>query len=166
MATGKVNAARASVGGRPRKFQEPSKVITVTLPVRTLRQLEAVNPDRAQAIVKVTDAAARNADTPSQQVDIVKVLPDKAVILIGASPHLEQIPWLQLVEISPTRHLLTMPPGTPVEQLEVALMDILDNLTCDNWERWMLVDLREKITWLRRDRKMRRAEIIFIESET
>jgi hypothetical protein len=153
-----------NTGGRPRKFNEPSKVITVTLPLRTLSQLEAVSPDRAAAIVKVTDAALRTAGPTSRQVDVVTVLPGKAVILIGPSTHLKRIPWLQLVEVSPTRHLLVLPSGTPIESLEVALSDILETMPGDDWEREMLTDLRDKLTVLRRDRKMQKAEIIFVES--
>jgi len=44
--------------GRPRKFQEASRPVTVTLPQRTLELLSTFDEDRGRAIVKVTDAVA------------------------------------------------------------------------------------------------------------
>ena len=37
-------------GGRPAKFAEPSRPVTVTLPERVLQLLAAVDADRAKAI--------------------------------------------------------------------------------------------------------------------
>ena len=46
-----------SAGGRPPKFDEPRRPVTVTLPKRTLSALAALDADRARAIVKLVDAA-------------------------------------------------------------------------------------------------------------
>ena len=55
-------SAKSSVeknrGGRPAKFAEPSRPITVTLPERVLNLLAAVDPDRAKAITRLVDALA------------------------------------------------------------------------------------------------------------
>ena len=120
-----------SRGGRPPKFRGPRRPVTVTLPERTLTLLDAVHRDRARAIVRVTDALA--ADTPeSWLVDVVEVLPGLGIILVGPSRLLPNISWLRLIELTPTRYLLSIPSGTPVESLEVALQDLLEASTPDD----------------------------------
>jgi len=51
------STAKENKGGRPRKFAEPSRPITITLPEKTLRSLERIDTDRGRAIVKVTERA-------------------------------------------------------------------------------------------------------------
>ena len=114
--------------GRPPKFLEARRPVTVTLPERTLRQLEAVDSDRAKSIVKVTDAVTRGAGGNTPQVETVEVAKGQALIVIGPSRGLRAIPWLRLVEIAPARYLLALPPGTSVDSLEVAVLDKAEEL--------------------------------------
>ena len=51
-------------------------------------------------------------------------MPGVGIILVGVSRCLRQIPWLRLVEVAPARFLLSIPSGTPVELLEIALDDL------------------------------------------
>ena len=51
-----VSSVKAKRTGRPAKFAEPSRPVTVTLPERILDLLAAVDSDRAQAIVKAVEA--------------------------------------------------------------------------------------------------------------
>ena len=132
---------RTHAGGRPPKFDEPRRPITVTLPERTLARLAAVDADRATAIVKLVECAL-----PSNGrglVDVIEVAPGAAVILVAPSRSLRGIPWLKLAELSPGRHLLTVVPGTPIESLEVAILDLLENLPPnERYERTILAELR------------------------
>ena len=50
------SSAKKNRTGRPAKFAEPSRPVTVTLPERILDLLAAVDSDRAQAIVKTVEA--------------------------------------------------------------------------------------------------------------
>ena len=43
-------------GGRPAKFDEPSRPVTITLPDRILERLEEIDGDRAKAVVKAVEA--------------------------------------------------------------------------------------------------------------
>ena len=113
--------------GRPPKFQEPRHPITVTLPESTLGQLAAINSDRSRAIVKAATAALP-VDPKRKPVELVEVLPGLSVILIGPSRYIQKIKWLRLVEVAPLRFLLTIPTGTAVDSLELALLDLLQNL--------------------------------------
>ena len=153
-----------SRGGRPPKFREPRRPVTVTLPERTLTLLDAVHRDRARAIVRVTDALA--ADTPeSWLVDVVEVLPGLGIILVGPSRLLPKISWLRLIELTPTRYLLSIPSGTPVESLEVALHDLLEVSTPDDVrERTILERLGGLVRMLRRHGGISKAEMLFVDT--
>ena len=152
-----------NAGGRPRKFAEPSRPITVTLPERTLQLLQAVDEDRARAITKVTDAVLYGETADRAQVRLVEIEPGVAVIIVGPSKRLRDIPWLSLAEIAPAQFLLSIPSGTPPERLELALIDLLDALGDDeSHERSLLDELRRQIAHLRRERRMSTSEIILV----
>jgi hypothetical protein len=156
--------------GRPPKFREPRRPVTVTLPERTLRLLAAVDRDRARAIVRVTDATLPSADTAdSRLVEVVEILPGIGIILVGPSRYLKQIPWLRLVELAPGRLLLSIPSGTPVESLEIAVHDLLEAVPAtESRERAILEGLHALIRRLRRGRSLSKAEMLFVDmrSET
>lgn len=153
-------------GGRPPKFREPRRPVTVTLPERTLRLLSALDKDRARAIVRVTDAALSPADTPlSKLVEVVEVMPGVGIILVGASQSLRQIPWLRLVEVAPARFLLSIPSGTPVDSLEIALHDLVEAVPAvDTRERAILERLHALMRALRRGRSISKAEMLFVDT--
>jgi len=115
--------------GRPAKFQEPSRPVTVTLPERVLGSLARIDADRARAIVKATESVMRKS---IEGVELLEVAPGLAVIIVGPSDFLRKIDWLQLVEIAPARYLLSIPPGTPVDSLEIAIADLLEVCPKDN----------------------------------
>ena len=61
-----VSSVKAKRTGRPAKFAEPSRPVTVTLPERILDLLAAVDSDRAQAIVKTVEAiSAPRQESPA-----------------------------------------------------------------------------------------------------
>ena len=148
--------------GRPRKFKEPSGPITVTLPERTLAQLRGIDEDRAKAIVKAVDALARRAAGQSSG-EIVEVAPATGVMVIPANRSLRRIPWLKIIEVAPSRYLIAIEPGTPVERVEVGLMDLLEEARLSAPEEVpMLETLRDNINQLRRENRISKAEILFI----
>lgn len=153
-------------GGRPPKFDEPRRPVTVTLPIRTLDKLASIDPDRAAAIVKLADAAVPQAEAAVPLVDVVGVAPGIAVLLVAPSRHLRSLPLLQLVEIGPERHLLAVPSGTAVETLEVSLADLLDRLEGgEERERAILEQLLDRLRELRRSRSVSKAEILFVHTK-
>ncbi|MEW6365419.1 MAG: hypothetical protein AB1714_12395 [Acidobacteriota bacterium] len=157
--------AGGSSAGRPRKFKEPSRPITVTLPERILKLLEAVDRDRARAIVKVAQAATSTSRGRGVDgfVQLVEVSPGIAIIEVAPSAALGKIGWLRLVEIAPARFLVSVPTGTPLEKLEVAIIDLLASLGPDeDRERKLLVELRDLIAQHRRADKLSKYEIVFV----
>jgi hypothetical protein len=154
--------APRGTSGRPRKFREPSRPITVTLPESVLDRLAALSPDRARAIVKAVEAVA---PPPQEPVELVEAMPGLGMILLGPSARLQSIKWLRLVELSPLRFLLVLPSGTSVDSLEVTLVDLLEGINSDDPERPMLERLRELIRGARKDGKLSKAELLFLELE-
>jgi hypothetical protein len=139
----------------------------VTLPERILAQLAAIDPDRARAIVKLTNAAAGCNGRGPHCVELAEMSPGKSLIVVGPSQALKRIPFLKLIEIAPARYLLTMPSGTPVESLEVILRDMLNNPDCqqDQREQDLLRELMNLIGRQRRTQHLSKAEILIINSD-
>lgn len=149
--------------GRRPKFDEPRRPVTVTLPRRTLARLAAVDPDRARAIVKLAEytAASRGGELPA--VDVVNVAPGVGVILVGPLRSLRRIGFLQLVEVAPGRHLLTVPTGTAIESLEMEILDLLDNLArAEEAERPVLEKLRGVLSQQRKKKAVSKREFLLI----
>jgi hypothetical protein len=99
-------------------------------------------------------------------VELVEVAPGVGIILVGPSRYLEQIKFLRLVEIAPMRYLLTIPLGTPVDSLELAVVDLLENVkSLDERERFILEQLRDLMRTLRLGDKLYKAELLFIDTK-
>jgi hypothetical protein len=151
--------------GRPPKFTGPRRPVTVTLPENTLARLTTVDPDRARAIVRVTDAAMPLDAKPDKQVELVAVMPGLAIIIVGPSQLLQKIEWLRLVEVAPMRFLLTIPLGTSIDSLELAIIDLLEDAKpYNNWEHSLLSQLRDLIRRVRRRGELLKAEMLFIDT--
>jgi hypothetical protein len=149
-------------GGRPAKFDEPSRPVTVTLPERTLRELESIGPDRGQAIVRLVDAALPGAKT-RPRVEVTRTGNHTGLIVIGPSERLKKIPFLHLVEIAPARYLLALEPGHDFRALELAVRDVLDDTEpAQTNEKSLLTDLVEQIQQLRKSARVSMAEILFV----
>jgi hypothetical protein len=72
-----------------------------------------------------------------------------------------------MVEVAPMRFLLVLPSGTPVDSLEVAIIDLLENLgPHEEWEKSILQQLRDLIRHLRLGAKLYKAELLFIDTNT
>lgn len=151
--------------GRPPKFKEPRRPVTVTLPESTLARLAALDADRARAIVKATTTALPADSKGRKRVELVEVLPGLGIIIVGPSRYLQKIKWLRWIEIAPLRFLVTLPTGTAVESLELELIDLLQNVKPnEDWERAILEDLRDLMRNLRLEGKLRKAELLFVDT--
>ena len=152
-------------GGRPRKFSEPSTRITVTLPKSTLKDLAAIHGDRAQAIVRATRAAMGGVPGRSRPVEVVEMIPGSGLIVVGPCASLARIKWLNMIEIAPARYLLTLPTGTAVEVLEVAIHDALEQLPAnEERERAMLETLKNLLVGVRRTSTVSKAELLIVKT--
>ena len=149
--------------GRPPKFNEESRPITVTLPRRILRELEHIDPDRAKAIVKCVEQTTGYTYPEGKAVDVVQLTKTIGLIVVPPCRSLKSIPWLQLIEITPSRFLLALPSGTTIEFLEITLVDLIENLPKEHLaEKAVLMDLRQKLSRHRRKERLTKGEIVFI----
>lgn len=153
-------------GGRPPKFDEPSRPITLTLPERTLKGLEKIDADRGRAIVKLTNAALREGHEDRRQVDIVQVADKTGLLIIGPCEALRRIPFLHLIEVAPGRYLLALDSGNDFKGLELAVQDILAELPeSETRERNLVTELLDHIRKLRKAELVSMAEILFVRME-
>jgi len=152
-------------GGRPRKFSEPSRPITITLPATTLRQLQQIDSDRGRAIVKLAKNAAPES-AGQAGVEIVEISDDSGLVVIGPAPSLRKIDFLQLVEVAPARFLLALAPGHGFHQLEIALTDLMDDLPAENGERLLISRLLGHIRAFRKSEGVSMAQILLLRLKT
>lgn len=156
-------------GGRPAKFAEPSRPVTMTLPERVLSMLEKLDGDRASAVVKAVETAVgRSAASGGGIVGEIPVASGESLLTVPENRFLRAVPWITLVETSPNRHLISLRGGIPVEKLEVTLVDILDDPRTASFpgEREALRSLLEKIRNPRRKHGVHTEEILVVASES
>ena len=153
-------------GGRPPKFREPRRPVTMTLPERILDRLAEIDPDRTRAVVKVTEAVAGAGKGKFKPVELVEMASGKSLIVVGPSKALRKIPWLKLIEIARARYLVTVPSGTPIEVVEVALRDLFHNpeLQKNEREKAVLNELLNLIGHHRRSQHLSKEEILVIDT--
>lgn len=152
-----------NLGGRPRKFKEASRPITITLPDRVLNTLDALGPDRARAIVRAVDHLQPGLQTEKPLVEVVEVAKGVGIIVVGPSARLRKIPKLRLIEVAPARYLLTLLHGLSPADLEITLSDLLDDDgLIEDRERQLITDLHQRLRQLRRYAKVTRAEMLFV----
>ena len=152
-------------GGRPAKFAEPSRPVTMTLPDRVLARLVEIDGDRAKAVVKAVEAALGAETAARGPVGELPVSPDESLLTVVRCRPLDAIPWLTTVEIAPGRNLISLHDGIPVEKLEVALQDLLDAPDgASDADRRTLRTLLERVRAPRRSQAVRTAQILVIRS--
>ena len=147
-------------GGRPPKFAEPSRPVTLTLPESTLSALQQIDPDRSRAIVELTKKA-RSSASANPLVEIVEMAKNTGLVVVGPSKALAKMPFLRLVQVAPARYLLTFEHGHDFHNLEIAIIDALDD-EYEKRERDLLTQLLDHIKGLRKSGRVSMAEILVI----
>lgn len=150
-------------GGRPPKFEEPSRPITVTLPESTLEGLRQIDPDRGQAIVKLTQNLLSEGRSAQPLVEVVKMASKTGLLVVGPSEALKRIPFIHLVEVAPGRFLIALESGNDFKTLEIAIHDVLEDISESNLrERKLMLLLLENIRRLRKSDRVSMAEILLV----
>ncbi len=150
--------------GRPPKFAGPSRVVTVTLPEETLARLARLNADRAKAIVRATDLALMALEAGSP-VELQNVSAGSAVITVPASPALQSLRGVRLIEIRPSRYLIVLEPGTALSEVEISVLDALEGLeAADGPDHAILTELLRSLRSSRRSERARTGELILVDN--
>lgn len=110
--------------GRPRKFDRPSRAVTLTLPVDVIAALEATDKDLGHAVVRLT--APLTADLYIQTPAELFKYGDSAVIVVKRTSALDLIPGVTLVPLPDGRALISLDDTLSLSDLEVSLRDLID----------------------------------------
>ena len=161
---GKQGSESASKGGRPAKFNEPRRPVTMTLPNRILDLLADINQDRAKAIATLVEQSMLPGGDPVEPVRELPVNDTKSLLTVADCPALRAIPWLSLIEISPGRHLVSVEPGTSIEKLELAIVDLLES-TSDPRESRILQEFLRCLREPRRTQRVKKEAILVVDKE-
>jgi hypothetical protein len=149
--------------GRPRKFDGPRRVVTLTLPEQTIDQLARIDADRAKAIVLATEFAL-NAENVEPHVKLITVAPNVGMITVPPCPPLADVPGLSLAQILPNRFLLVLAAGTSFSDVEIAVGDLVERIVdAGSQERQILEQLLMHFRALRRSDRVNMAEVILVE---
>jgi hypothetical protein len=153
-------------GTQSQKINEMKRVITIALPEETLSVLETCDKDLAQAIVKVTDRATQRAFPKGSSYEVVKVAPHKSVFIVGSNTQLANIRWIKLVEVAPGRNLITIPPGSSLEALEVAILELIESIPSDEvMDQALLKEFCKYVGRFRRNKRISTVEILLVDTD-
>jgi hypothetical protein len=117
------HAAVAPRRGRPRKFAQPSRSVTLTLPESVIAALEGVDPDLGRAVVRL--AQPELAKRPRLPVELAH-FGRGAVIVVTPTRTLEQRTGVTLVPLSDGRALIAFDESMTAALLELKLEDVLE----------------------------------------
>lgn len=118
--------------GRPRKFNAPSRAVTLTLPEQVLGTLSAVDGDVSRAIVRLTHRqAARRPHPPAELVRFGR----RAVIVVSPTRTLEERTGIFLVPIPDGRALISFDDSITIASFELKVRDALDDRTLSSGDR-------------------------------
>ena len=108
--------------GRPRKFDGPSRAVTLTLPEDVVGVLSAVDPDLSRAVVRIARSGAEGArHAPAE----LSTFGRRAVILVNPSRTLEERTGVVLVPLPDGRALISFDESLTTAELELVIHDAL-----------------------------------------
>ena len=158
------DAARSVVRrrGRPRKFDGPSRPVTLTLPLHVIEALSAVDADLSKAVVRIAQPElGRRPHLPAE----LATFGHRAVIVVNRSRTLERRTGVGLVPLPDGRALISFDRTTTPAALELMLEDALEDSTLPAKDRAVFEGIGQILRDARRsgDVQLRQANIIVLE---
>lgn len=108
--------------GRPRKFAQPSRAVTLTLPEHVLAALGGINRDLSRAVVRLAEAGP---PVPQQAAELM-AFGRRSVIVVTPTKTLEQRTGVVLVPVGDGRALICFDGSMTPARLELVIQDALD----------------------------------------
>jgi hypothetical protein len=145
------STAKSSDGsrrGRPRKFDRPSRAVTLTLPDDVIAALQANDTDLSRAVVRATRPLSPAA-APKLPAELASY-GNRSVILVPRSRALRERTGVELIPIADGRALISMNERLSVPQFELQLTDALADPALDEDSRVLFEGL---VAILRRARQ-------------
>lgn len=157
-----VAALRRRRRGRPRKFDVPSRAVTLTLPESVIERLAHVNADLSLAVAQL---ASRQKTTGTREPADLKVFGRRAVITVTPTKALESRVGVELIPYSEGRALLSFDRPQTIAELELILHDALEDTALGPDERTIFESIVAILKDARRSRKVAvlRRSIIVLE---
>jgi hypothetical protein len=149
--------------GRPRKFADASRAVTLTLPDSVIATLRGIHHDLSQAIVRLTQ---RNRSRTRRKGADLMVFGKRAVITIRPTPSLEMHAGVQLVPLPDGRALISFADPTSLAALQLSIADALDDADMPAADRQVYEHLGRILRDARRSDRVTLAQrhIIVLES--
>lgn len=132
--------------GRPRKFSQPSRPVTLTLPEDVIETLGGVDRDLSRAVVRVTQSDAARPHPPAELIEFGR----RAVIAVQRTPTLEQRTGVVLVPLPDGRALISFDERMTPARLELAIHDALEGEDLSDDDRGVFEGIRELLRDARR----------------
>lgn len=149
--------------GRPRKFDVPSRAVTLTLPESTLAELAKIAPDPGRAIVQLLKRKAPVSARPAAEL---VSFGRRAVISIRPTPTLSDRAGVELVPLPDGRALISFDQPTTAAELELAIYDALEDPKLPADDRRVFEEIASILRKARRadDVRLLRRNILVLES--
>jgi len=156
-------ASSARGRGRPRKFPGPSRAVTLTLPVRVLDALSAIDTDLSRAVVRVAQPELSRQRRPPAEL---AVFGRRSVIVITPSRTLERRMGVELVPLPDGRALISFDRSVTPASLELRINDALDGDQLTPGDRAIFVAIADILRNARRsaDVVLKQPNIIMLEA--
>jgi hypothetical protein len=151
--------------GRPRKFDAPSRAVTVTLPDDVLARLRTIDADLGRAIVTAVDRTGVTPHAPIPTAELTKY-GRHAVIVVTPLKALKRLAGVQLVPVSNGKCLISLEHPRSTAELELAIRDAIARDDVDDAECEALESIADILRSARADRDIGLEErtIIVLES--
>jgi hypothetical protein len=149
--------------GRPRKFVEASRAVTLTLPESVLAALSAIDHDLSRAVVRVTQPEVAKRPHPPAEVTMFG---RRGVIVIHPSRTLEEQTGIMLVPLSDGRALISFDDSMTAAGLELLIQDALEARKLPETDARIFEHIREILKAARHSKTitLQKRNIIVIES--
>jgi hypothetical protein len=137
--------------GRPRKFMQPSRAVTLTLPENVIAALEAVDNDLSRAVVRVSQREMTKRPHPAAELAVFGRF---AVIVVNPTRTLEQRTGVLLVPLSDGRALISFDETMTAARLELKIEDELEDRALPSEDALVFASIRELLRETRRSKSV------------
>ena len=128
--------------GRPRKFTERSRAVTLTLPETVISALADVDHDLSRAVVRVAQTELAKRRYPSVEL---ATFGRRAVIVVNPTRTLEQRTGVLLVPMPDGRALISFDESMTPARLELLIQDELDDPDLSAEDAEIFASIREML---------------------
>jgi hypothetical protein len=127
-----VKASATGRRGRPRKFNRPSRAVTLTLPEDVVATLHAIDVDLSRAVVRAVQG--RGPEAPGSPAELTR-FGDSAIIVVPPNSTLKKRAGVEFVPLPDGRALISFDERLSISEIELRLRDALADPAFDLQDR-------------------------------